>query len=292
MSRSGRWHVIGGALAVAMAASGFFALAQPASAGAPDVGGLWSAQYSLACSGSFDQTGSDVSGSLVCGEGIMLEVTGSFSGGAVSLAGDVSGVPLTVAGELSEDGDRIEGFWSAPPLVDGGEFFALREDEPSTEDIAGFWLINAQDIFSSECTAAIEQDGMQLAAELECEDGPSGQIEGEFDVETGNVSMTGPFGSVGVLEVRVNVAEDGESFTGVWRLLPDGPAGVMEGERLPQPAATPTEEDMAPTATPAMLLPETGTDGPRSSTSWVVPAIALLLAAGAAFGLAAYRVRS
>lgn len=288
--------VIAATIAVAIAGVLSIMFAQSAMAGGPSVDGLWSAKYSLSCSGSLDQSGSDVTGSLVCSEDIALDVSGVLSAdGAVTLVGTFGGIAVTVNGDLSEGGDAIEGEWSAPPLVENGNFIALREGDPSTEDIDGFWLITAEDIFSNDCTVDIDQSGPVLnpvlSADVDCANGPSGMLAGDFEPATGNLNMAGPFGSVGTLEVRVNMAEDGQSYNGVWRLLPDGPAGTMNGERLREQAdLTPAEPEEA-TPTPSVQLPDTGAGTPGGSMPWVVPAIAAMLFAGAGLVFASYRLR-
>ena len=282
--------------AVAIAIGVAALVARPAAAAVSDVSGSWTANYSLACSGSLSQTGSDVAGSLECGSGIVLDLSGSFDAGtgAVALSGEFAGVPVTIAATISADGRSMDGSWSAPPLVEGGAFSAVREGEPSTEDVAGFWLISARNIFSSHCSIELEQDGSQLTAALECENGQAGTLDGSYEVATGAISMSGPFGDFGLLEIRVNVSDDGDSYTGIWRLAPDGPAGVMDGERVPAPEPTPTGEtpEEAPTATPPTELPATGSGASASGqASWLWGAIAAALALSAACFARLYRVR-
>ena len=36
----------------------------------------------------------------------------------------------------------------------------------------------------------------------------------------------------GSLEMRLSIADDGTTFDGVWRLLPYGPGGIMDGMRV------------------------------------------------------------
>jgi hypothetical protein len=249
-----------------------------ASAGA-DISGSWEVAYSLACTASLTQSGSDVSGSVDCGAGLSIMVDGTFdtTERALSLAGDYAGVDVTIEGDVSDDGASIEGTWAAPPLVPEGPYTGVR-DSPNEDDVAGLWLINVENVFASECAAEIEQDGSDVSAELDCADGLSGTFEGSFTEES-QLTLTGPFGAFGSLEMRIDLDDDGESFNGVWHLLPDGPSGVVDGERAGE---EPDDTPRPATPTPLPGLAPTGGGPPSDAPEWPIAAVAGVLALGAA----------
>jgi hypothetical protein len=268
--------------------------ARPAAAEV-DATGEWTAAYSLACGASIMQTGANVTGTIDCGSDIFVGVSGTFDSvyGTLTLTGDFVGFPVTINGQIAGDGRSLNGTWSAPPIVTEGPFSALRENEPSMTDVTGIWNINVLNIFSGSCTASMEQAGESLSASVDCEGGPTGTFEGTIDPDTGAASLGGPFGQFTALEMNVNIAEDGESFTGIWRIDPTGPAGIMSGERLssgPEEEESPTRPRSRATATPAGL-PETGAGRPGSGSDWAYGAIAGALALSAASYAALRRLR-
>lgn len=228
------------AFAVAVFAAGIAFVAHPTGAGL-DVSGAWSTRFALACSGSFTQSGSDLSGTIDCASGIRVNLTGTFHSatGTTTLTGDFGGVPVTVNGRVSSDGISLAGTWSAPPVVTDGPFVARRENEGSTTDLTGFWIISVQHIFSDSCVVDVDQNALEiLSGTVVCAGGPSGTLAGTLSA--GQMSLSGPFGSYPSLHMQVRI--DGESFFGLWVIDPSGPSGTMEGERLGggTPTQTPT----------------------------------------------------
>jgi hypothetical protein len=206
---------------------------QPVAAGNP-LSGSWDVSYALACSASLAQTGVDVTGTVECGASLSFDVTGTFqtSAGNLSLTGAFAGTQVTIAGSLSDDGHALQGSWSAPPLVDNGPFSAIREGDPTTSDVEGLWLIDVQNIFSSDCRAHIVQSGLQLASTVNCGGGLTGALIGAFDPNAGQISLHGTLGSFGSFEMRLNVGVGGNAFHGVWRIAStNGAAGIMSGQR-------------------------------------------------------------
>jgi hypothetical protein len=235
--------------------------------------------------------GADISVTL---EGMFDSATGSFS-----LSGTFVTVPVTVEGTVSSDGASLRGTWSAPPIVPEGPFSATREGgTPSATDLTGTWDITVENIFSGSCQAEIEQSGSELAAQLDCEGGPSGVFEGTFDPDTRAFSLSGPFGSFTELDMDGTVSEDGDSLTGTWFIAPIGPGGTIVATRETGPSPTPSEETPAreeeePAATPPVSLPPTGSGGSEagSAEAWLFAGLAGALALSAASYVAFQRVR-
>ena len=222
-------------VAIAIAFAGLsLTLAGPSANATEHLTGTWSAKYSLSCSASLSQEAGNVTGTVECGSGIMLDVEGAFDPGArtFSLSGAFGGVMVQIEGVMSSDGQSFTGTLSAPPLLRDGEFSGLREGKPDPTNIASLWFLNVQDVFAGNCLVDLGQTGEQVAGELSCEDGPNGSFEGTFDSDTGELTLSGPFGELGSLEMRISSADDGTTFDGIWRLLPDGPGGIMDGERV------------------------------------------------------------
>ncbi|MCH7697964.1 MAG: dockerin type I repeat-containing protein [Chloroflexi bacterium] len=220
-------------IAIAFAGFSLTSASQPANA-TEHVTGTWTANYSLACSASLSQEAGNVTGTVECGSGIMLDVEGAFDPGArtFSLSGEFDGAVVQIEGVMSSDGQSLTGTLSAPPLLRDGEFTGLREGNPDPANVAGLWFLNVRDVFAGHCSVDFGQTGEQVAGELACEDGPNGSFEGTFDSDTGELTLSGPFGEFGSLEMRLSIAEDGTTFDGIWRLLPDGPGGIMDGMRV------------------------------------------------------------
>ena len=222
-------------VAIAIAFAGLsLTLAGPSANATEHLTGTWSAKYSLSCSASLSQEAGNVTGTVECGSGIMLDVEGAFDPGArtFSFSGEFDGVMVQIEGVMSSDGQSMTGTLSAPPLLRDGEFSGLREGKPDPTNIASLWFLNVQDVFAGNCVVDLGQTGEQVAGELACEDGPSGAFEGALDADTGELTLTGPFGEFGSLEMRLSIGDDGTTFDGVWRLLPDGPGGIMDGMRV------------------------------------------------------------
>ncbi len=223
------------AVVVAIAFAGFsLPLASPSTNATEHLTGTWTANYSLACSASLSQEANNISGTVECGSAITVDVEGSFnpSGRTFSLSGEFGGVTVHIEGVMSSDGQTMTGMLSAPPLLRDGEFSGVRERDPDPANVAGLWFLNVRDVFAGHCSVDLRQTGGQVAGELACEDGPSGTFDGTFDTDTGELTLTGPFGEFGSLEMRVGIADDGTTIDGVWRLLPDGPGGIMDGMRV------------------------------------------------------------
>ncbi len=223
------------AAAIAIAFAGLsLTLAGPSANATEHLTGTWTANYSLSCSASLSQAAGNVTGTVECGSGIMLDVEGAFDPGVrtFSLSGEFGGVVVQIEGVMSTDGQSMTGALSAPPLLRDGEFSGLREGTPDPANVAGLWFLNVRDVFAGNCVVDLGQTGEQVAGELACEDGPSGTFEGVLDTDTGELTLTGPFGEFGSLEMRVGIADDGTTFDGVWRLLADGPGGIMDGMRV------------------------------------------------------------
>jgi hypothetical protein len=225
-----------GAAVMAVAVSLLTLAGHPAAA-ATDLTGAWDANYSLACSASFTQTGSAVAGSVECGASLTVDVSGTFDAatGSLALSGTFSGAPVTIGATLSGDGHAMSGTWSAPPLVANGPFSAVRDGAPTTANVQGLWLINVRNLFAGHCRIQIDQAGSQLATTLNCDGGLNGTLNGTYNSSTGAVSLNGTLGSLGAFEMLVTVSDDGNSFNGIWRLSSgNGAAGIMDGERRPQ----------------------------------------------------------
>lgn len=283
------------AFALAAITSGIALSARPAAA-ATDVTGAWSANYSLACSANLTQSGATLSATVDCGSDIVVTLQGTFDAmsGSISLTGDFTGFPVTVNATAAPDGATMRGTWSAPPLVDEGPFAGAREGAPmNPSDISGSWNFNVSNIFSGSCTADIAQRGLSVSADVNCEGGPNGTFTGSFDRDTGNISLSGPFGQFDQLDMSISVSEDGSSFNGIWVIAGVGPGGTMEGERLPSTPAsrTPTRSPQG-TPTASIALPSTGGGATGGGPAgWVYGAIAAALALSAASYLALRRVR-
>ena len=221
--------------AIAIAFAGLsLTLATPSTHATEHLTGIWTANYSLSCSASLSQEAGNVTGTVECGSGMMLDVEGAFDPGArtFSLSGEFDGVMVQIEGVMSSDGQSMTGTLSAPPLLRDGEFTGLREGTPDPTNVAGLWFLNVRDVFAGNCFVDLGQTGEQVAGDLVCEDGPNGSFEGTFDSDTGELTLSGPFGEFGSLEMRLSIAEDGTTFDGIWRLLPDGPGGIMDGMRV------------------------------------------------------------
>lgn len=280
-------------VAIAIAFVGLcLTLVSPSANATEHLTGTWTANYSLACSAFFSQEAGNVTGSVECGSGIMLSVEGTFdpSVRSFSLSGEFEGVMVQIEGVMSSDGQSLTGTLSAPPLLRDGEFSGLRDRNPDPTNVAGLWLLNVRDVFAGRCSVDLGQTGEHVTGELACEDGPSGTFDGAFNADTGELTLNGPFGEFGSLEMRVRIADDGTTFDGIWRLLPDGPGGVMDGERVmdrdvtaPQGATEEKDRTQRPASTPSMTLPATGGGGESDGVAdWLLGAIAGALVLGAA----------
>lgn len=283
---------------LALAAAGLLLMLDgPAAQASNHISGAWTVNYSFSCTASFTQDGDRVTGSVECGSGIGSSVEGSFDAGdrSFALSGELSGFAVMIDGTVSSDGERIAGTVSGHPLLRDAEFSGVRDRDPDPANMAGLWLINLRNVFAGHCSVDIEQDGSDVAGELSCEGIPTGIFNGTFNSETREMVLNGTFGFFGSLEMRV--VHDGDAFNGIWRLLPDGPGGIMDGERVGEPMPTPRpsatlEEVTSPTPepTPQITLPPVGGGGePGGSTGWMLAAIAGALALGGASLLALRR---
>ena len=269
-------------------ASVYLALAIPAANATSHLSGTWTVIYSLSCNVSLTQDGSDVAGTVTCGSEALTSIEGEFDAatGSFSLSGSVEDLLILIDGTLSSDGQTMAGTLSAPPLAQDGEFSGVRSSQPDPNNIAGSWLINVRDVLAGPCTVDLEQTESLVAGSLECAGGPTGRFEGVFESDTQQLSLLGPFGDIGAIEMRVSLADDGNAFNGVWQLVPDGLGGIMEGERISAPEPTPQEPAAATPeqgATPSITLPAVGLSGEgRGVGTWVPTLIAVALALSAA----------
>ncbi len=221
--------------AIAIAFAGLsLTFASPPAHATEHLTGTWTANYSLACSASLSQEAGNVTGTVECGSAIMLDVEGTFDASerTLSLSGEFEGIVVQIEAVVSSDAQSVTGTLSAPPLLRDGEFTGVREGDPDPTNVAGLWFLNVQEVFAGNCLVDLGQTGDDVAGELACEDGPSGSFDGALDPDTGELILTGPFGAFGSLEMRLSIADDGTTFDGIWRLLPDGPGGIMDGERV------------------------------------------------------------
>lgn len=281
--------LVGASLAV-----GLWALtSQPAAAGT-DLSGVWNASYSLSCTATFAQSGDELSAEVDCGGELAGTLAGTVdsTAGTFTLTGFFGLLQINMEGRVSEDGNAMNGTWSAPPLVPSGSFSATRDDPaPDGAALTGDWTFSIADIFAGSCRVEIEQSGSDLSAVLDCEDRPLGTFEGTFDAATGSITLSGPFEPFAQLDMAGTVSADGRSFSGTWTLAPLGPSGPITATRKEGPAA-PTatrsadEEEMpsatrqpaTPTATASPgALPSTGS-GPNGSSSgslqWLIASLA------------------
>lgn len=284
-----------GALVAIVLIGGTFLGGKPAAARV-DLTGTWTAEYSLACSATFTQDGMAVHAVLDCGSDIVIGLDGTFDemSRSLMLTGDFTGFPVNVSASVSDDGALMSGTWTAPPLVDGGPFHGAREGAPlDASEVTGTWNFNVQNIFSGSCTADIEQDGVELTADVECDSGPSGQFTGTIDPKTNHSSLEGPFGNFNVLHMDMSLSKDEESFNGIWVIIPGGPAGTLSGDRVSGPAGdrTPTRSRVSTTPLPT-VLPVTGSGSPAGgSPAWPYAAVVAALALSAASYVALRRSR-
>ena len=287
-----------GAVLLAFTAAGLLLmLAGQAAQASNHISGSWTVNYSISCSASLTQDGDRITGSVECGPGIVSDVEGSFSAGDRSFAfsGELAGFAVVIDGTMSSDGERIAGTVSGFPLLQDGEFSGVRDRNPDPTGMTGLWLIDLRNVFAGFCSVDIEQDGRDVAGELSCPGSSTGMFEGTFDSETREMVLNGSFGFFGSLEMRV--VHEGDTFNGVWRLLPAGIGGIMDGERVGGPLPTPlpsvTPEEVAtptPEPTPLITLPPVGGGGePGGTAFWMLAAIGGALALGGASLLALRR---
>jgi hypothetical protein len=272
---------------------------RPAAAGA-DLSGTWDATYSLSCDATFSQTGMTVSADIDCGGDLAGTLTGTVdANNAFSLSGMFGAIPLTVDGTVSSDRQTMTGTWSAPPIVPSGTFSAVREMSGAM-DLTGDWTITVDDVFAGTCAVVIAQSGTGLSASAECNGRPFGTFEGTFDPDTGAMEMDGPFGEFAGIAISATVDEDGATFSGTWRITPNGPRGIIEGQlrEFPEEEETPTPRTThprSPTPTAAAgALPSAGSGGgdPGGLPWLLLGGAAALFAAATASCAAGRRLRS
>ncbi len=230
----------------------------PASAGL-DVSGTWDAHYSITCNAAFDQDATALSATVNCGAGAAGTLEGSVdaTAGVFSLSGLLGLIMVNLEGFIVDD-DSLGGTFSALPLAEAGTFEGARVDPGSGTELSGEWVITLIDVFSSGCTAEIEQVGVDLTTRLECESLSPVTLEGRLD---GNaVTLTGDLTEFVDILMEATVAADGESMEGTFRVSPGSPieitgrfAASLRGGRAPTVEPTPT-------AVPVELpdLPATG----------------------------------
>ncbi len=217
----------------------------PASAGF-DVSGTWDAHYSITCEATFDRTATELSATVNCGAG----ATGTLEGpvdavaGVFSLSGLLGLIMVNLEGSIADDGS-LGGTFSALPLAEAGTFEGVRVDTGSGTELSGEWVITLIDVFSSGCTAEIEQSGVDLTTSLECESLSPVTLEGRLD---GNaVTLTGDLTEFVDILMEATVSAEGESMEGVFRVSPGSPieirgsfAASLRGGRAPTVEPTPT----------------------------------------------------
>lgn len=219
---------------IAIAFAGvYLTLASPSTNATEHVTGTWTANYSLVCSASLSQEADLITGSVECGSRVMLEVEGTFDPGArtFSLVGEFIGVMVQIEGVMSGDGISVTGTVFASPLVIDGEFFGIRDRDPDSNNVAGLWLLSVR-VFAGHCLIDLGQQGDDVEGEIRCTDGPSGAFNGVFGSDEGELTLNGSIGDFEPVEFRFRISDDGSTFHGTWRLLPDGPGGIMDGERV------------------------------------------------------------
>lgn len=259
---------------------------QSATAGA-DLSGTWDAEYHLACDVTFTQTGPDLSAQVNCGDELSGTLLGSVDSAAqtFTLSGMFGLLPIEVQGTLSDDGNRIEGSWSALPLAPSGTLIG-RRNTPDGGQLTGDWTVTVAGVFGGMCTAEIEHSGNDLSAHVVCDGRELGTFAGPFDAATGAATLSGPFSEFVELTMEGTVSQDRRSFSGTWQLGTGGPQGIFEATRTDAPAGpdddgrATDEPEAEPTATVVPgALPPTGNGGPAASglSLWLM----LVLAAGA-----------
>ncbi len=269
-----------------------------------DLSGTWSVTYSLTCDASFTQTGVSVTADVDCGGDVAGALSGTIEGGDFTLTGFFGALPLEVTGSLTASGESMIGTLSAAPIVLEGSFSGDRLSG-SGMDLTGDWTITVADVFAGDCVVIIQQSGSDLEAEAECNDRPFGALGGTFEPGTGEIFLSGPFGTFAGIEIDGTVSADGQSFSGTWRITPLGGTGVIEGSRegkppengVPDDTTGPEDdaddEEEEPTAMP-IVLPETGS-GSASSGSldfMLAAAVAAALAAAGAAYAVGHRMRA
>jgi len=266
-----------------------------------DLSGTWEATYWLTCDATFVQTDTTVTGGVDCGGDLTVELAGAVEGGAFTLTGAFGLVPLDVTGTLDAGGDGLTGTFSFPPVVQQGSFTGERVG--AGEGLTGDWIITVADIFAGGCSVDIAQTGSDLEADAECADQPLGTLTGTYDQATGEIVLSGPFGTFTGIEVAATLAEDGRSFSGTWAVTPDeagGPTGVIEGSRLSGPpdggdpgdGIDDVDDETAPTVAPAVLPESGGGAGGSGSHAFALAGAAAALAASTVLLAAARRLRS
>ena len=228
-----------------------------------DVSGTWDAHYSITCNAAFDQAATELSATVNCGAGAAGTLEGSVdaTAGMFSLSGLLGLIMVNLEGFIVDD-DSLGGTFSALPLAEAGTFEGARVDPGSWTELSGEWVITLIDVFSSGCTAEIEQVGVDLTTSLECESLSPVTLEGTLD---GNaVTLTGELTEFVDILMEATVSAEGESMEGIFRASAGSPieitgsfAASLRGGRALTVEPTPTA---GPTATPVELpdLPATG----------------------------------
>jgi hypothetical protein len=243
---------------------------------------------------TFAQTGPDLSAQVNCGNEFSGTLLGTIDSAAqtFTLSGMFGLLPIEVQGTLSEDGNRIEGSWSALPLVPSGTLIG-RRNTPDGVQLTGDWTVTVEGVFGGTCSAEIEHTGNDLSAHVVCDGRELGTFTGTFDAATGAVALSGQFSEFVELTMEGTVSQDGRSFNGTWQLGQEGPRGIFEATRTDAPAgpdddgrATDEPEAEPPATVVAGALPPAGNGGP--ATSGLPLWLTLVLAAGASGAAAAF----
>ena len=196
---------------------------------AVDLSGDWMVELvgtnSVSCSANLEQSDSQVDGTLQC-EGLGSgTLTGTIGGNSLTLQGIAPGSTLDIVANVSPDANVITGSYSS------GTFLAVRRAERSGSiDLSGNWTTRLSAGIIITCQTALEQNGEDLSAIVDCDYGGPSTLRGEIDRETGNYRLAGNV--VGPIVLLGLAAEDGTSAIGAWAAPSLSFSGVFTSDRL------------------------------------------------------------
>lgn len=220
-----------------------------------DISGDWSFSIAGAISGTcrsaIFQTGSDLFAPTTCSVVGSGDLEGSIDPDtrAVSLAGALGGIDVSLEGVVSEDGNSMEGVWTAF-VVFTGTFTGTRTSTvPALIDLTGDWDIGLYGGLSEACSASFDQSLNELSIAMECPGLGSGQQTGTIDVIGGRFFVEGLVGDER-LSLEGAVDEAGQFIQGFWfnedGSLWGGFLGAPAGELDSGVLAVACDSDVAP----------------------------------------------
>ncbi|MCI0777166.1 MAG: dockerin type I repeat-containing protein [Chloroflexi bacterium] len=244
MVKRHRTLVSGGVAGLILVAVSLLAVLGPATPAQAqiDISGEWNFEIlgfgpeAIACPSTIEQTDATFTVDTSCTDlgfgtfvGEIDVETGEFTA-----TGNITGMPIELAGTASQDGETIEGTWDASSFGFSGTLSAVRKPPgpaptplptlPAPIDATGTWRINFTGAFSGSCDAVIEQNDEELSVIAMCPILGTLRLGGTID------PVTGAFRLSGFVSLEGRFLSDDDSLTGTWSSF--GFGGSLTGERV------------------------------------------------------------